>query len=154
MNQLTFFIEGIPVPKARARVWHKHRRVGNFNFISTGSYTPDKTKTWEDHVKAQAMAEIARRFHAWEPWEKCGVELDLVFYFPMPETLKKTRHFKEVGINAFNHITKPDLDNLVKSIKDSFEGVIYKNDSQVCKGTIWKRYHESQFGVGVDIRRI
>lgn len=154
MNQLNFFIEGIPIAKARARVWHKHRQVGNFNLISTGAYTPERTRTWEEYVKSVLNAEIKKRFFDWQPWENCGVELRLYFTFPMPKTLQKTRRFQEVGINAFNHIFKPDLDNLVKAIKDSFQGILYKDDSQVCQEIVMKKYHANKFGVEVEAKRL
>ena len=85
MNQLTFFIEGIPIAKARARIWHKHRQVGGFNLVSSGAYTPQRTRTWEEYVKSAVNTEIAKRFFNWQPWENCGVELKLCFTFTMPK---------------------------------------------------------------------
>lgn len=38
---------------------------------------------------------------------------------------------------------KPDTDNIAKSILDSLNGIAYKDDKQVVKLTVEKRYDET-----------
>lgn len=44
--------------------------------------------------------------------------------------------------NEINPTTKPDTDNIAKSILDSLNGIAYKDDKQVVKLTVEKRYDE------------
>src|SRR5215467_14856126 len=50
------------------------------------------------------------------------VALGVYAYFPYPGTGKDYIDYK---------CSKPDLDNIIKNVKDSLNGVAYKDDSQV-----------------------
>jgi Holliday junction resolvase RusA-like endonuclease len=49
------------------------------------------------------------------------------------------------------HLTKPDLDKLVRAINDALTGVIYRDDSQVCETHASKIYAELEESTGVVI---
>ena len=46
--------------------------------------------------------------------------------------LPKSRHRKRNPVPQQLHMSKPDLDNVLKSIGDGAEGVCWANDSQIC----------------------
>ena len=124
---VSFFVEGVPVAKARPRLG-RH-----------GVYTPTKTKVWERIVQVSAI-ESKRVKLITTP-----IEARLTFYMPMPKTKAIQRKIQD-GI----HQKRPDLDNLIKSILDPLNNLIYKDDALVYSITAEKIYG---FGkVGVDVK--
>lgn len=81
---------------------------------------PKKKKYVED-IKQEAQI-----FYGSEPTE-LPVCLDVVFYF---------NHKTKKGY----HASRPDIDNLLKPLKDALSGIVYKDDSQICKIFAQKRY--------------
>lgn len=97
--KLQFTVLGPPVPKARPRV--------------TGrvTYTPKRTKDYEDAVRRWAHRVVVKFGGA---WDDLGLfEVDCTFYM------------------ATNHAC--DTDNLIKSVLDGMEKVLFRNDNQVMK---------------------
>jgi Holliday junction resolvase RusA-like endonuclease len=56
------------------------------------------------------------------------IELTCEFYMPIPASLSEK---KKLSLNKTMHTKKPDLDNLVKWIKDIFNKTVWQDDSQV-----------------------
>ena len=111
-------IYGHPVPKARART--VRTKSGK-----TVSYTPAKTESWEDSIRVQALS--------CRPGQLLDgpLALEATFYLLRPKSKPKRVVYPS---------WKPDLDNLVKSVKDALEGIIYTNDSRIVDEVIRKRY--------------
>jgi crossover junction endodeoxyribonuclease RusA len=61
------------------------------------------------------------------------VRLLVAFYLPRPKSLPK---------KVLHHVKKPDLDKLVRSVKDGLTRVAWKDDSQVVDVKAIKRYAE------------
>lgn len=123
---ITFTIPGEPVAKGRARSFVRNGHVAH--------YTPDKTARYENLVKLaaqQAMAEVAPIDGA--------VALTVRAFFSIPKSwsLKKQR---SAALGEIMHTKRPDLDNVVKAIKDGANGVAWKDDSQVVDVRASKRY--------------
>ena len=119
-------IEGKPEPKGRPRF----RRVKNF----VQTYTPAKTKNYEDKVRdvaKQAMGSL-------EPLETpIGIQMSIKL--PVPKSYSKKR--TSDCLNKFEMPTKkPDWDNVAKAITDAFNGVVYVDDSQIVAASIHKMY--------------
>ena len=62
------------------------------------------------------------------------------FCFEVPKSWSKVKK-----ANTYYHTGKPDLDNLVKALKDALNGVIYVDDAQVCRLDAEKHYGERNF---------
>lgn len=62
-----------------------------------------------------------------------GVRLSIAFYLPRPKSLPK---------RATAHTKKPDLDKLVRAVKDGLKAVAWHDDSQVVDLKSIKRYAE------------
>ena len=110
-------IPGKPIPKARARIL----KNGN-------SYDPQKAEKeqWQWQVKLQ----LARNFKVFTT----PLLLKLSFIMPIPKAIK----FTQEGISW--HSKKPDLDNLIKFVKDCGNKLVWEDDSQVCYISAMKYY--------------
>jgi Holliday junction resolvase RusA-like endonuclease len=100
-------------------------------------YTPEKTAAYERAVRQACM----------EAMEAAGitvavdgaVAVRLNVCFEVPESWSKAKRSKaEAG--EMLHTTKPDIDNIVKAVFDGCNGVIWKDDSQVCDLRACKGY--------------
>lgn len=117
MTLLTFTIPGDPVAKARARATMVAGRAR--------MYTPAKTERYEARV-----AMFAQQAMAGAAMFEGAVALTVVALFPIPESWPKKR--KAAALEGRElHTKKPDLDNVLKAIKDGMNGIVWKDDSQV-----------------------
>ena len=125
---LHFRVMGVAQPKGSARA-----------FVPKGWTRPiitsanPKNKSWQDLVAGEASRAIQQlpggMFHTLD----CGVRLSVAFYLPRP------KKFQKRGSNP-PHLTKPDLDKLVRSVKDALKSVAWHDDSQVVDVVAMKRY--------------
>jgi Holliday junction resolvase RusA-like endonuclease len=116
MIQVTFKVNGTPVPKGRP----KFARRGNF--VST--YTPKTTLQYEDLIADGAK----RAMGLSEPLETA---LEVFFYFsiPIPKSYSKKR--TDACLRGLERPMKKDLDNLIKSVADGMNKIVYKDDAQI-----------------------
>lgn len=115
---LSFEIPGDPVAKARPRATMMMGRAH--------LYTPAKTEKYEARVAIFAQQAMAGR-----PVFEGPVALSVTALFPIPPSWTKKRQ-AAARAGAEHHTKKPDLDNVLKAIKDGLNGVAWKDDSQVC----------------------
>lgn len=121
---IQFTVYGSPVAQGRPRFFIRRKAVGNQKLI--GSQDPEKSKSWKETVKWQAI-ECKAKIQDGPLW------LFLHFKLPRPKSLSKKVH---------HHTKKPDLDNLVKGVKDGLKGICYADDSQVVRLAATKEYGE------------
>ena len=134
---VTFKVDANPVGKQRARY------VKRGNFVQ--AYTPEKTRTYEALIKdaaKQAMGEA-------EPLET-PVSLYLYIRVPIPVSATKKR-LKAISDGSEKPIKKPDASNILKSVEDGMNSVVYKDDSQIVNIHVTKVY-SSVPGVDVCIK--
>lgn len=121
-----FIVDGEPVAKARPRF------VKRQNFVQ--SYTPQKTKTFE-----QTVAEAAKKaMGASEPLEG-PLALSVRIYRVIPKSWSKQK-IKDAERNEIRPISKPDIDNYIKAVMDACNGVLWVDDSQVVELHSHKAY--------------
>jgi Holliday junction resolvase RusA-like endonuclease len=100
-------------------------------FTKSGrKYTPADVKKAAADMRAQAE----RQWCDNEPFSS-GVRLSVVFFF---EHLKSATE-KQKNMRIYK-TTRPDLDNLLKNLLDSLQGVCFVNDGQICELTASKFY--------------
>lgn len=131
------FVYGLPVAWARTG---RRNFKGPGGVVQTTVYDPPKPREWKAVVKAQVVA--AGRPPLLE--RETAVGLLLAFVFPRPASLPK---------RIVAHVRKPDLDNLVKAVKDALRGVVYLDDSQVKQQWATKAYG-SPPGVQITVWRV
>lgn len=121
MDDITFQVFGVPIPKGSMKAF---MRPGmKFPVVTHDNL---KSKPWAEGVRlmAQQHAPVGG------PWDG-AVDLSVSFYLPRSKSLPK---------RVIHATKKPDLDKLVRNIKDSLKGVVYLDDSQVIHTQSWKMY--------------
>lgn len=124
MNQITFTIPGQPVPLERAR--HGKGRT----YDTERNVSAKRAVAWD----ARAAMGVRTPF-------KGPVKMRLSFMFEWPSSYPKKR--KQMCHGNLKD-TKPDLDNLVKLVKDALNGIAYDDDSQVCEITATKFFSQQE----------
>lgn len=114
---ITFEIPGDPVAKARPRA----AMVGGHARL----YTPAKTEKYEARVAVFGQQAMAGRL----PMDG-AVALSVTALFPIPPSWPKKRQ-AAARAGTELHTKKPDLDNVIKAIKDGLNGIVWGDDSQV-----------------------
>ena len=134
---VTFKVDANPVGKQRAR----YAKRGNF----VQTYTPDKTRTYESLIKEAATEAMGSS----EPLET-PVNLYLYIRAPIPKSYSK----KKIAdcLNGIEKpIKKPDASNVLKSVEDAMNGVVYRDDCQIVNFHVSKVY-SSQSGIDVCVK--
>lgn len=57
-----------------------------------------------------------------------SLSLEIIFYMPIPKSWSKKKQALAVGKH---HTSRPDTDNLLKTVLDALNGVYFKDDSQI-----------------------
>lgn len=126
---LVYSVYGEPVGKGRPRF----ARRGNF--VST--YSPQKTKTYEDEIRMMAKAAMG----ASDPLET-PVTVAIYIRVGIPKSFSKQKH-KDALANIERPTKKPDIDNIAKCFLDAMNGIVYLDDKQVVSLHITKEYAET-----------
>ncbi len=121
---IRFFVAG--VPKA----------------MSVGSFFKFKRADTVHHMQgrrntdwATLVGQIGREHAPSAPFDG-PLSFTALFYLPRPASLSRK------ASNGAMPVKRPDLDNLVHKLTDRFNGVFWKDDSQVTDIVIRKRYAE------------
>lgn len=124
--EIDFWIPGDPVPKARPRF----RRFNG----GVRSYTPSETVKYELLTGWYAKQLMGRA----EPL-KTPVKLFIEFGLRVPRSWSQKRRDAAIA-GLYVPTVKPDLTNLIKSIEDGMNGIVYHDDSQIVRLEVSKRY--------------
>lgn len=130
----------------------KHRPVGKARprFTMKGfAYTPKTTREFESAIRKEAKKAMAGR----APFGKdIEIQMTINFTFHVLKSWSKMKreHCLE---NHTARITKPDIDNLGKSVLDALNGIVYEDDANVSTITLSKHYGlEDNVSVSVEGR--
>lgn len=94
------------------------------------TFTPKKTKDNESELKYEMRKQFKRA-----PYD-VALKLEVAFYMRRPKSKKK----------ALFHTVKYDLDNLVKQVADSGNGILWKDDSTIVEIHATKQYSPKEDG--------
>lgn len=133
---INFTVPGEPVAKARARSFVRNGHVAH--------YTPEKTARYENLVRLAAQQAMAGRSPIEGPVRLTVVA---ILGIPVSWSLKKQR---AAAVGEVLPTKKPDLDNILKAIKDGMNGVTWRDDAQVVQVVASKAY--GQPGVCVTVQ--
>ena len=126
---VTYIVYGEPVGKGRPRF----ARRGTF--VST--YTPQKTKTYEDEIRMMATAAMG----ASEPLDT-PVTVAIYIRVGIPASYSKQKR-KDALSGIIKPTKKPDLDNVAKCHLDAIQGIIILDDKLVVNLHVTKVYAET-----------
>jgi Holliday junction resolvase RusA-like endonuclease len=130
MTFITMFtVFGEPVGKGRPRFAKRG------NFVST--YTPQKTKTYEDEIRMMAKAAMGASEALETP-----VTVAIYIRVGIPASFSKQKR-KDALANIERPTKKPDIDNIAKCFLDAMNGIVYLDDKQVVSLHITKVYAET-----------
>lgn len=130
MSLATFNVPGQPQGKGRAKA---------FKFGShIKMHTPEKTVAYENWVKQCALESVSVGF---VPTDKPIVAV-VRMYYQKPKAGSKAVHIGRDN-GSIRPTVKPDIDNVLKAIFDSLNGILYKDDTQIVEVTASKFYSDT-----------
>lgn len=120
MKEIIIKIETEAVGKGRPR------------FTRYGStYTPTKTKNFEKLIANEYILQSNNYI-----FDKVPIKVSVIIEKNIPKSAAK-KHRAELLSQKWN-ITKPDIDNCLKSILDALNGIAYQDDNQVSSISAYK----------------
>lgn len=128
-ESILVIIEGEPCGKGRPRAFRAGAGVRMF--------TPQKTRDYEGVIAAEARKAMAGRPPLIGP---CMLELTMVFAVPASWSKAKRAAAKAGEIVPTK---KPDADNVIKALCDSFNAIVWLDDVQVTDLVARKRFGEN-----------
>ena len=139
MKWLQFEIPGEPVAKGRARSFVRNGKIAH--------HTPDKTARYESRVALLAKVQMKGR-----PPMEGPLKLTVSAYLGIGSSWSKKRQL--AAIEGQERPTKrPDIDNVVKAIKDGLNGIAWIDDSQVVDLVAGKQWSDVP-RVFVSVRKV
>lgn len=120
----TFFVPGQPKAKGRPRM----TRRGHV-------FTPKATKEAEREIADSVSAQGAEV-------EDGPVSVTIKLMMQIPKSWPEWKK-DAARMGHYRHVSRPDVDNLVKLTKDALNGICWKDDSQVYHVTAEKMYADS-----------
>ena len=126
LRRCQFTIPGKPHGKGRPRFIRKGPLAGK-------AYTDKKTEVYENLIALAAA-------NAWsgDPLDS-PVSLEIIIVLGIPKGFSKKRAQEAVS-GHIEPAKKPDVDNVLKSVMDGIEGIVYKRDAQVVQVRVQKKY--------------
>lgn len=119
-------IPGQPVPKGRPRAVKMRKGIR--------MYTPPKTKAYEEACAVEAKVAM----HGAEPLSG-PVEIQMQIFVKIPTSYNKAKR-EACRLGKIVPTSSADIDNVAKSVMDSFNGIVWKDDSQVVDAHLTKRF--------------
>lgn len=97
-------------------------------------YTPTKTKDYENLIEQYFLLKYPR-FKQIEQRTKVSI----IAYFDIPKSTKKS-DIEGMLNNEISPTKKPDIDNIVKIVLDAMNKFAFKDDTQITKLEVEKKY--------------
>lgn len=101
-------------------------------------YTPVRTKDYETLIKQYFLLKYPRYVTAEE-----RIGIDIVAYMKIPKNTSKIKESKMLD-GAISPTKKPDIDNIAKVVLDALNKMVFKDDNQICKISVEKKYGKEE----------
>ena len=101
-------------------------------------YTPTTTKDYEYLVEQYFLL----KYPKFKPFEG-RLSVNIIATFNIPKSTKKCEVEKMLQ-NQISPTKKPDIDNIVKIILDAMNKFAFKDDTQITKLSVEKKYGEEE----------
>lgn len=131
---IKFTYHGEAVGKGRPR----YSRRGDY----VHTYTPKKTKEFEDAIRFEFMASNCEAMPVYDREVTLKAKVTVGVSIPKSYPKKKQALCRDRFIAPTK---KPDLDNILKSIFDALNGYAFDDDSQIVKVIAEKIYADEPF---------
>ena len=103
------------------------------------AYDPEASRTYK--ATLALLASQAMREQKLEMTTE-AVKLTVVVIHAIPKSMSKKKRLQAID-GSLRPKTKPDLDNVVKSVMDAFKSVVWRDDSQVVELKAQKFYSDA-----------
>ena len=123
---LTIRIPGALRPWARPR----------FNRATGTTFTDAKSRTAQNWIKDCAVQQIG------QPCVESPIALDIVVSLTVPKSWSRLKQARALS-GELKPVSRPDCDNYIKQICDSLNGLLYRDDAQIWRVSLTKRYAEA-----------
>lgn len=123
MRSVQLEVPGEPKPQQRPRS-RAVKKNGKWISMAYNAKGPDMDYRTR-------VADIAAREMKGSELLSGALIMQINFWITKPKSKPKWKSLPDV---------KPDIDNLVKAVKDALEGIVFANDSQVCTLVACKKY--------------
>ena len=123
-----FEVIGEVIGKERPRV----------NMYTGSVYTPGKTKDYEFLIQQY----FKMKYPSYQTLEG-RIAIEIIAYLKIPKSASKVKT-QEMLDNKVSPTKKPDVDNIAKVILDAMNKFVFKDDNQVAKISVEKRYGEEE----------
>jgi len=121
-----FEVPGEVVGKARPRM----------NTYTGHAYTPTKTKLYEYGLRQCFIINYPKYISI-----ENRVKVTIIAYFDIPKSTSKKKE-AEMLLDNISPTKKPDIDNITKIVLDAMNKFAFKDDTQVTKLEVEKKYSE------------
>lgn len=101
------------------------------------------------------FAKQAKQYAPDEPFN-CPIYVKILFWLKRPRIHYRTGKYSDcIKQNApLYHTNRPDIDNMVKFVADSLNGIFWKDDSIICRLDTLKAYTDETPSTEIVIREI
>lgn len=127
--QVRFTVLGEPKGKGRPRATVR----GGFAKV----YTPKDTVVYENLVRMEYRQQCGDYMFP----EGAVLDMRIAAFYSIPKSASKKKR-KQMEDGSIRPVKKPDMDNVVKSIADSLNGVAYRDDTQIVDCAVRKFYSD------------
>lgn len=119
-----------------------------FNMYQKRTYTPTKTKKYENMIKMSFKQKYGLNFNP--STNEIYIKIDVEYAPPKSYSKKK----KDELIDwKMGYIQKPDCDNIAKAVLDALNGLVWKDDKQVVGLLVLKCYGKED-KINIEIREV
>jgi Holliday junction resolvase RusA-like endonuclease len=140
MSRISFFVPGIPVGKGSGKAF----KNPNMKFAVVVQDNAERQKPWASRIFS--VAEDSGCVPVSGP-----ISLELRFIMPRPKSHYRANGQLKPGAPTF-HTGTPDLDKLIRCVKDALTSVAWKDDKQVCLMPATMKLYGEQPGVYITIQ--
>lgn len=133
---IQFTIEGKPQGKARPRFRKTQNKTTGAE--TSYCYTPKETVNYQELVKLEYMRQCGSYYFG----DNTALRVSLVIWYSIAKRTKKDIK-NDMLQGILKPTKKPDIDNVIKIICDSLNGVAYKDDAQIVGIYAIKLYSET-----------
>lgn len=121
--------------------------MGAVRMTTRGKYVKDNAKRYLDYKKVIYYEILKQLDGVYNPLD-AAIEVTAIFKMPIPSSWSKIQK-----ANAGLHTKKPDIDNLLKGLFDSLNGLLWVDDNRISKVSVVKAYSNDP-GIELEIEAI
>jgi len=126
---MKFTLNEDPIPQCRHRTVRRKNKNINYDPLSS------RKRTEKLNLARYAMLDPYIAY-------KDFYDISMTFFFAIPKSDSKACREKKLS-GEIQHTVKPDIDNLIKFILDSMNGVFFSDDKKVVKIQSEKKWAET-----------